>query len=414
VGLEQLRTQQRAQCATDEVAGDVPGIESVARLGAQGDHRVLVAHVHQLYRQVEHQHANQQGGERHLGEGQRYPGQHQGQQPHGGAQRALAAVGQAPGPVGGQGAGRTGQAEQPDHRIGVVVRLGCQQKRQGCPEQREQAERQQPQQRAQAQHRLIHEQAEHRTDQCGVFEPGVLVALGQGPGQGDGAQGHERSGQQVDAAPVTQGRHEPGSGARQQNAQQQAAHQRADHSPALGRVAQAGGHRHQYLRHHREQSGQGGADQQPHQAGGEGADQQADRGDGDHADDQAALFEQVTQRRQQQQAGAVAQLGGNHDAAGGGGGQAEMLSDAVQQGLRIVVAGHGQAGGGGHQQNQGAAQVSCGGGHGPSRCQGGRGVHYRKCASMTPMNRLDPINLLYRWKDEPQADRIRAGGGRYR
>ncbi|MNO76020.1 hypothetical protein D3C76_670830 [compost metagenome] len=237
-----------------------------------------------------------------------------------------------------------------------MVRAFRQQERQWRPEQGEQAECQQAEQRAQAQHRFFGEQAEHRADQRRVFQPGMAVVLRQAAVQRHGGDGHQHCSQHVDAAPATQFGHEPGGGTREQDAQQQPAHQRADRAPALVWLAEGRGHGHEDLRHHREQPGQRRTKDQPGQARCAGADDQAQGGNGGHHGDQPALLEQVAQRRQQQQAGAIAQLRGNDDAAGTGGAQAELLGDAVQQWLRIVVAGHGQAGGGGHQQDQGAAE----------------------------------------------------------
>ncbi|MNT23276.1 hypothetical protein D3C72_1586900 [compost metagenome] len=117
VGLEQLGAEQRAQRATDEVAGDVASVEAVARFRAQGNHRILVAHVHQLHGQIQQQHADQQRHQRGLREAQRYPGQQQGQQADRGTQRPLAAVCQAAGPVGRQRASGASQAEQADHGV---------------------------------------------------------------------------------------------------------------------------------------------------------------------------------------------------------------------------------------------------------------------------------------------------------
>ncbi|MNH09312.1 hypothetical protein D3C79_687620 [compost metagenome] len=195
----------------------------------------------------------------------------------------------------------------------------------------------------------------------------MLVAFRQGARQGNGADRHQPRSEQVDAAPATQFGHETGGCAGQQDTQQQPAHQCPDHPPALAWITQARGHRHQYLGHYREQSSQCGTQQQPDQAWRKGTYQQAQGADADHADDQPALFEQVAQRCQQQQPSAIAQLRGNDDGPGAGGGQAEMLGDAVQQRLRVVVAGDGKASGGGHQQDQAAAQWGSRGGHGPSR-----------------------------------------------
>jgi len=246
-----------------------------------------------------------------------------------------------------------------------VIGLACQQERQRCPEQREQAERQQAEQRAQAQHRLFDEQAKHRADQRRVFQACMAIVFGQVAVQRQRGECHQHGGQHIDTAPAAQLGHETGGCTRQQDAEQQPTHQGAHCAAALMRLAQGRRHRHEDLRYHREQAGKRGTEQQPGQAWGTRADDQAQGGDRGHHHDQPALLEQVTQRCQQQQAGAVAQLCGDDDAAGAGGTKAELLGDAVQQRLGVVVAGHGQAGGGGHQQDQGAAQG--GGFHGQSR-----------------------------------------------
>ncbi|MNP69009.1 hypothetical protein D3C76_1650430 [compost metagenome] len=79
--------------------------------------------MHQLNCQVEQQDADKQCRQRRLGVSQRHPRQQQCQQTDRGTQRAFAPIGQAPGPVGRQGTGGAGQAEQADHCIRIVVWL---------------------------------------------------------------------------------------------------------------------------------------------------------------------------------------------------------------------------------------------------------------------------------------------------
>ncbi|MNS97690.1 hypothetical protein D3C72_1320320 [compost metagenome] len=307
--------------------------------------------MHALDGQVLHQNARQQGNHRGLAEGHQPPRPQQQQQAHTGGQVAQAPIGQAPEAVGGIGARRTGQAEQPDGGVAVFIRRAGQQEGQRRPQHAERGEQQKAQQRPRAEQGLFNKHAQDRAQQARVAHRGGALIAGQHAPQGGGHAQHQQGGHPVHRAPTAHVRQRAGHGAGQQDAQQQPAHDRADRLAAFMRRGQGGGKRHQDLGHHRQHSRERGAQQQQDDVVGERGNQQSAGRQQRHQHDQAAAFEQVAQRNQQHQPQRVAQLRGGDDGARHGVGQRELLADGVQQGLRVVIAGNGQAGCHGHQQN---------------------------------------------------------------
>ncbi|MNV62515.1 hypothetical protein D3C71_1550640 [compost metagenome] len=192
---------------------------------------------------------------------------------------------------------------------------------------------------------------------------------------------HQRCrGDPVHGAPIAQRGQRPGYGARQQDAEQQAAHYRTDNLAALFRPRQRRRERHQHLCHHREQPGQRGAHQQPDELMAQRAQYQPCRRQQRHDHDQPAPFEQIAQRHQQDQARRIAQLGHGHHRPGTREGHPELPGDGVQQRLRVIVAGHGNPGGEGHQQDLPAAEWR---GH----VVGHDGLQERRGASVRPIGK---------------------------
>jgi hypothetical protein len=109
---------------------------------------------------------------------------------------------------------------------------------------------------------------------------------------------------------------------------------------------------------------------------GRGADQQAATGQQHHHQNQPSPLQHVAQRHNQQQAQGIAQLRRGDDAAGTGGADAQFAADFRQQGLGVIITGHGQAGGYRHQPHQQRAEpamfMAGGGGCGWCACVGFR------------------------------------------
>ncbi|CFP08659.1 Uncharacterised protein [Bordetella pertussis] len=288
--------------------------------------------------------------------GQQRPG---GQQQQALARRAvaLATVVQAAEPVGAIGADGAGQAEQPDGGIGIAVVRAGQQEGQRRPQHAERGEQQRAEHRAGAQQGLLRVKLDDRGQQARIAQPRRVDRARQHAPQRHRHQQHQDGGHPVDGAPAAEIGQRAGDGARQQDAQQQAAHDGPDHFAAFVRFGQGGGKRHQDLRHDGQQAGHGGAQHEPADAGREGRQQQAHGRQGGHQRDQGAPLVEVAQRHQQDQAHGIAELGHGDDGAGRGGGEGEFGADGMQQRLGVIVAGHGQAGGHGHQQDDGRGQA---------------------------------------------------------
>ena len=95
-------------------------------------------------------------------------------------------VGQLAGQVGGEDAARADQPEEPDHRVGVVVRGAREQEGEGRPEHAEGGEGAGAVPGPPAQHRLVDQQAERRPDQLGVAAVRARALRRQGPPEHDG------------------------------------------------------------------------------------------------------------------------------------------------------------------------------------------------------------------------------------
>ena len=354
------RGERGADRATGEVARHVGGVQPVAGLGPDRVDHVLVADVHRLHGEVQHDHADQQGSERPrpagLARRQQTPRPQQQERPRAGHPVHQTPVRQPPGRRSGQRTGRPHEPQQPDGRLLPAVGRAGHQERDGRPQHAEAGEGQRPDRGPPPQHRFLYEQRERRAQQRRIAQARRGAQGGQPEAQQHRHQQHQRGVDPVDGAPPAEFGEHPGGRTGQQNAQQQPGHDGADGPAAFGGRRKGRRVRHQDLGGDRGEPGQRGAGQQQRGVGRARRHRQEARGGHTQGHRQPAPLQQIAERYEQQQPEPVADLGHGHHQRGGGRGQSQIPADDVQQRLGEVVACDRQAGGDRHQQQRAAPQ----------------------------------------------------------
>lgn len=225
----------------------------------------------------------------------------------------MSAVGEAAGERRDQRAGGTGEAEQADHALAVVVGRGGEQERDRGPQHREPDHGEHAERHAPPQHGLLGDQREHGAQELGVAQPFGGGDDRQPAVQRERQGEHHGGSEREDQSPAPERGDQPAQRAGGEDSDQQAAHDRPHDLAALLWPGEARGERHDDHGDDRQRA-ERGQRRGEHQEGRCGGACRSRRGGAEqHPADQPPALEQVAERDQQRQPDDVAHLRAGHE-----------------------------------------------------------------------------------------------------